>query len=1180
MYYQLSKDVVDPTAAVSVSAGLPEDLPSQFLLNIGWGHDYVSTDGPSRYDAYTGSYFLDADKGWSGDTLLCWAAAASNQLAWTGWAAHAEGENFATEDQVFDYFRAYWSDEGGWSFAGYSWFFNGPEAAYDAIDSVNPDYASTAPESGGGFFATVDATPHLIPTDNISTSVVWGDESVGNFNRIDDYTAAYLDLLKAYFIAGYSINLNILIPGYDGAGHAITAWGYEEDADGNMYLYCSDSDNIQVPTDDPAANANVLTKYEIYYDASVGMLKTYENWYYLSYYSALASYDSNYIGVDEIMAEAKAIDGQTRIRYGRLDDDGRQRIDVDYYVINLNSDALISVNADIFSDDVGRGQFTLTVYDASGNVLAESDAASYHQALTVLGFGGEALYVKVAGTPGTGGTDNLGVVLKNVYTVSYGAGTWIYSDDGVTQDVTAPTIGNVTVTVDFGDAAIKRYSLDGGKNWIDYTGPITVDQNQRIYFYSNSTDIERAFYYEVTNIDHSAPDAPVVTLSPAEMTNQDVVMTVTFAADAATRQYSFDGATWLNYTAPLTITENGTVYFRFADALGNVDTSDFTVSNIDKVAPEKPVATADVTAPTNGKVTVSAVFPDDAALQQYSLDGGENWESYTGALVFEENQAILFRAIDAVGNVSEITELVVGNIDRLPPEKPVAAADVTEITNQPVRVTAAFADDACRKEYSLNGWIWHAYSDGVTLRQNGTVYFRCFDEAGNASGIEQFAVTNIDLVGPEKPEVFANVESTTSYNVKLAAAFAADAVRNQYSFDGRTWQAYTGPVVVTENGPVYFRSFDAAGNAGKSAVYTVDNIDATVSSGLVGIYSRFDRQTLEVALPGRYTLENIEFGNLNARLSVTDENGRRIASGTVRNGMLSFGEMLLDSGRYYLTVENTDGGASAGYYATRLAATAYFTLADQQLDDDWRTAPALSAAPGGSVADEWVGFGDAVDYRRLTLDSSGILELALSGNSNTLKMTVYEVAGDALRKVKSVTVKAGSAAGTGGLKLDDAKEYVLAVEAPKAAAGVNSAYTVTLSGILFDNRYNALDNNQWENAVALDLDNGIAGEYVGLGDARDWFRFELAGAGALDLALRPEVAKAAGMTLYVYDETRQGLRKLRSGSDWSDLDLAAGRYFVEVVSADQGKGKKNTEYGIAVDFEPAIERRSFGGTLA
>ncbi|MPN35438.1 hypothetical protein SDC9_182936 [bioreactor metagenome] len=179
-----------------------------------------------------------------------------------------------------------------------------------------------------------------------------------------------------------------------------------------------------------------------------------------------------------------------------------------------------------------------------------------------------------------------------------------------------------------------------------------------------------------------------------------------------------------------------------------------------------------------------------------------------------------------------------------------------------------------------------------------------------------------------------------------------------------------------------------------------------------------------------------------------------------------------------------------------------------------------------------------------------------------------------------MTVKAGSAAGTGGLKLDDAREYVLAVEAPKAAAGVNSAYTVTLSGILFDNRYNALDNNQWENAVALDPDNGIAGEYVGLGDARDWFRFELAGAGALDLALQPEVAKAARMTLYVYDETRQGLRKLRSGSDWSDLDLAAGRYFLEVVSADQGKGKKNTEYGIAVDFEPAIERRSFGGTLA
>ena len=80
------------------------------------------------------------------------------------------------------------------------------------------------------------------------------------------------------------------------------------------------------------------------------------------------------------------------------------------------------------------------------------------------------------------------------------------------------------------------------------------------------------------------------------------------------KQYSLDNSVWSNYTSPLLMTENGTLYFRGIDAAGNIsDITSYEVANIDKVAPEKPTATASTTAPTNQNVTYD-----------FALSGAEN----------------------------------------------------------------------------------------------------------------------------------------------------------------------------------------------------------------------------------------------------------------------------------------------------------------------------------------------------------------------------------------------------------------------------------------------------------------------------------------------------------------------------------------------------------------------------
>ena len=69
------------------------------------------------------------------------------------------------------------------------------------------------------------------------------------------------------------------------------------------------------------------------------------------------------------------------------------------------------------------------------------------------------------------------------------------------------------------------------------------------------------------------------------------------------KQYSLDNQTWEAYTSGVVMTANGTVCFRGIDAAGNISgVVSCTVDNIDKVAPVKPTATADITEATNSDV--------------------------------------------------------------------------------------------------------------------------------------------------------------------------------------------------------------------------------------------------------------------------------------------------------------------------------------------------------------------------------------------------------------------------------------------------------------------------------------------------------------------------------------------------------------------------------------------------
>ena len=329
--------------------------------------------------------------------------------------------------------------------------------------------------------------------------------------------------------------------------------------------------------------------------------------------------------------------------------------------------------------------------------------------------------------------------------------------------------------------------------------------------------------------DTAAPEVRDIKASTTEWTNRDVTVTASFTDDVEiySKQYRIGNGAWQTYTDGVTVSENTTVYFQATDTMGNEsEVVSYEVKNIDKIAPDAPIATANITTPTKQNVTVTATFPDDAAQRQYSRNGNA-WTSYTTGVVMVENGNVRFRAIDAAGNISEVTTVKVANIEKSGPAKPIATADITAPTNKNVTLTVTYSSNSAKKQYSTDKKTWKDYQGAITVGKNETYYFRAINSTGRISDITTYTVKNIDKTAPAAPKVKSSNTKLTNKSITITATFSKDSDKKQYSSDNKTWQNYTKAVSIDKNGTYYFRAIDAAGNKSKVRSIKITNIDKT-----------------------------------------------------------------------------------------------------------------------------------------------------------------------------------------------------------------------------------------------------------------------------------------------------------------------------------------------------------------
>ncbi|WP_405374877.1 hypothetical protein [Pseudobutyrivibrio sp.] len=188
-------------------------------------------DGP---DSEVSDDIVDAEKyGEEGyDSNLCWAASAADVLWSAGYPQHAinplTNEVFQSEDEVFDFFRTCFTDEGGNQEAAFLYFIDGeyPNQGDEGFSQLK----ETAPD--GGFIPEISAR-----------EVVIADYEDGDLstNIFESY-----ETLVPYYEGAATLDVGFWDESkleYTGA-HAITLLSLEKDEAGNYTgIWIVDSDN-------------------------------------------------------------------------------------------------------------------------------------------------------------------------------------------------------------------------------------------------------------------------------------------------------------------------------------------------------------------------------------------------------------------------------------------------------------------------------------------------------------------------------------------------------------------------------------------------------------------------------------------------------------------------------------------------------------------------------------------------------------------------------------------------------------------------------------------------------------------------------------------------------------------------------------------------------------------------
>ena len=677
---------------------------------------------------------------------------------------------------------------------------------------------------------------------------------------------------------------------------------------------------------------------------------------------------------------------------------------------------------------------------------------------------------------------------------------------------------------------------------------------------------------------------------------------VAYGYNSDTHEIIFDDC----YDADQRMTWGSTYYYSGASrSIESVVTIVFNVgggsTSGDTVKPTVTNVKASTTSPTNKSVTVTAIFQDNVSVKSslYRIGDSGSWNAYpSSGVTVSKNSTVYFKAVDVAGNTSSVVSYKVSNIDTTAPSKPTISVSTKKTTTKPVTVTAKFSSDSSKKEYSTDGKTWKTYSGSLTFKANGTAYFRATDAAGNVSAVASYTVSNIKGSAPAptpEPSYDTSACDDTKNDWVVTKDKAGTTLKNPDSNLKTTTltkscEIYVDTKTVSKDGKHNFVGFDDDTDFAKINLNSAAKLTFTVSATGASKFTVYALTTTFKKGKAVYKLKKIK------TVTLKGKNGS--FSGTLKNLLLSN-----DGKDFYISMKATKPKKGGAYYNVQLDSSSVFFSKGNNSDDasELGSMKTLAvASPGAKLLDDWVGFGDTIDFRKFTLTSAAKLSFILNAG-NAAKLTLYKVVTKgskySLKAVKSVSAKKGKSKGT-SLGLLKSGTYVLSVKSTAPAKSENTNYTLNLSSnSVF---YNNPDSNNNDDQVIVNgyVNNAVGnvgyldsiGPYVsivdnawvGYGDTIDYKRFSLMSKKSLTFGI--SATDKVQFTIYELvtkksgSKTKYTLKKLKTytpknngaGSYVSEnikITLKAGtNYYFSVKSTNASKGG-NAKYFVFMPGE-------------
>ncbi len=349
--------------------------------------------------------------------------------------------------------------------------------------------------------------------------------------------------------------------------------------------------------------------------------------------------------------------------------------------------------------------------------------------------------------------------------------------------------------------------------------------------------------------------------------NGNSIESIMWANGNQTMDYFTNGAGTLVANQQFTVSANGIYTVYAIDAAGNKNISTIDVENIDKIPP-KLTLTPSTIAWTNNPIVISveAIDNQSGVNSITEPDGkvirGEALLSYN----VDANGTYSFSVVDNAGNVTS-ESLTISNIDNGPSEPTITVSpkDNTNIaaynssgwSNSDLGITINGSSDidgeTPQYKYKIDNGNWMVYTGVITYnainadgsKNDGThiITAEAYDSIGSSP--INTANLKIDTTPPPMPTIVNETpdNQTATDQVYLDITYPDDVSNaldktcsglayKQYSFDNINWNDVTASnatvtvngnyarLKVTQNGMVYVRSIDGAGNI--SAVNSID----------------------------------------------------------------------------------------------------------------------------------------------------------------------------------------------------------------------------------------------------------------------------------------------------------------------------------------------------------------------